>query len=252
MAIMLRSMRIKLYVVHGSHPCATVEEALRIKRLDYKRVELLPPLHAPLQRLRFGVRTVPGITIDGEKLAGSIAILRRLEQLAPDPSLFPADPVERAMVEEAERWGEATFQPIARRVLWPSLKRCPKAIASFTEGARVRLPAAVLRLSVPLIAPIETAMNKATDDALRADLRALPSQLDKIDAWIAEGVLGGEQPNAADLQIASTIRLLYNVGDLRPLIEGRPAGELARRLFPSYPGDVPAGTLPAEWLPEAA
>src|SRR3954451_24133778 len=30
---------VKLYVVHGSHPCATVEEALRLKGIAYKKVE---------------------------------------------------------------------------------------------------------------------------------------------------------------------------------------------------------------------
>jgi hypothetical protein len=39
-----------------------------------------------------------------------------------------------------------------------------------------------------------------------------------------------------------------NVGDLRPAIEGRPAGELAMRYVPEFGTDFPAGLLPAEWL----
>ena len=42
------------------------------------------------------------------------------------------------------------------------------------------------------------------------------------------------------------------VEDLRPLIESRPAGQLALRLFPDVPGSIPAGSLPAQWLPAAA
>jgi glutathione S-transferase len=90
--------------------------------------------------------------------------------------------------------------------------------------------------------------NKARDEAARADLAALPGQLDRIDAWIAEGLLGGERPNAADLQIGSTIRLLMSIGDVRPLVEGRPAASLAR-YFPPLAGEIDAGVLPAEWLP---
>ena len=86
--------------------------------------------------------------------------------------------------------------------------------------------------------------NEASNDTYPADLRALPAILDKVDGWIAEGVLGGEQPNAADLQIAPSLRLLMSLGDLRPLIEARPAGELALRLFPDFPGDAPAGIDP--------
>jgi glutathione S-transferase len=93
--------------------------------------------------------------------------------------------------------------------------------------------------------------NKARDESARADIAALPSQLDRIDAWIAEGLLGGEQPNAADLQIGSTIRLLLTIADVRPLIAGRPAARLTR-YFPPMAGEVPAGVLPAEWLPAPA
>ncbi len=35
--------------------------------------------------------------------------------------------------------------------------------------------------------------------------------------------------------------------DLAPFIEARPAGALARRVAPEYPGHVPT-VLPAEWL----
>ena len=57
--------------------------------------------------------------------------------------------------------------------------------------------------------------------------------------------------NAADLQIGAGVRLLLTLEDVRPLLDGRPAGALARRWFPAYPGDVPAGTLPAAWLSAA-
>ena len=56
--------------------------------------------------------------------------------------------------------------------------------------------------------------------------------------------MGAEPPNAADLQIATSVALLMTLDDLKPFIEGRPAGELARRLVPDFPGRTPAG-LPA-------
>ncbi len=68
--------------------------------------------------------------------------------------------------------------------------------------------------------------------------------LDQIDAWIAEGVIGAEQPNAADFQIATGLRLAMTMDDLRPAIEGRPAGALATRVVPEFPGRTPA-ILPA-------
>jgi len=101
---------------------------------------------------------------------------------------------------------------------------------------------------MPATAKLMAFKNKARDATARADIVALPDHLDRIDAWISDGLLGGEQPNAADLQIGSTIRLLLSIGDLRPLIEGRPAAKLTR-YFPPMVGEVEAGVLPAEWLP---
>ncbi|HEX3294178.1 MAG TPA: hypothetical protein VHR38_10630 [Solirubrobacterales bacterium] len=66
-------------------------------------------------------------------------------------------------------------------------------------------------------------------------------------ARIAEGVLGGPEPNAADFQLGPSIRLLMSFDDLRPFIEGRPAGAMATRVVPDFPGRTPP-VAPAEWL----
>jgi glutathione S-transferase len=246
-------MALKLYIVHGSHPCATVQRALELKGIDHDVVELPPPMHAALQRIRFGARTVPAVRFDdGEKLVGSRAILDRIEQLAPEPPLLPTDLQERTAVLRAEEWGDQVFQPIARRLLWPALRRRPAAMPGYAEGSRIPLPAIAVRAMAPVATRIEMKLNGADEGAVRADLRSLPGHLDRIDGWIAEGVIGGAAPNRADLQIAPTLRLLMTIGDVRPLIDGRPAAELAMRLFPDLAGEVPAGAYPPAWLPAPA
>ena len=222
-------MPTTLYVVHGSHPCATVQRALDMKSVPYRVVELLPPMHAALQRLRFGTRTVPGLTLEsGEKLSGSRAIIRRLEELAPEPSLLPADPEERAAVARAEEWGDEVWQPMARRLLWQTFTRHPQAMKSYQSGSRFPLPSPAVRALAPLVNAAERRLNGAEEGAVRADLRSLPGHLDRIDDWLRDGVLGGETVNAADLQIAPTLRLLMTLEDVRPAIAARPAGQLAR------------------------
>jgi glutathione S-transferase len=239
-------MRLRLYVVHGSHPCAAVEKAMEMKGLSYEVTEWPPPLHAPIQRALFGARTVPGLKIDGEKVSGSRAIMRRLEQLAPQPPLFPTNPDARGRVERAERWGDEVFQPVARQLIWTGFKHCPEAMVSYGEHSRLPMPPAAIRLSAPLIAHLGARLNRTDDGVARSALGALPGQLDQIDAWIADGAIGDrERPNVADLQLGATIRLLLTIGDARPLIEGRPSAELARALFPQADGEMPAGSLPA-------
>ena len=239
-------VRFHLYVVHGSHPCAAVEKAMAIKGLTYGVTEWPPPLHAPIQKALFGTRTVPALKIDGEKVSGSRAIMRRLDQLVPEPPLLPADPAARARVEEAELWGDEIFQPIARELIWAGFRHSPAAMLSYGEHSRLPLPRAAIRVSAPLIAGLAARLNRTDDDVVRSDLRALPTQLDRIDSWIADGTIGDrEHPNAADLQLASTVRLMLTFADARLLIESRPCADLARALFPDADGELPAGSLPA-------
>ena len=238
----------KLYVIPGSHPCAAVEAALTLKQIPYERVDWLPVIHRALGRAAYGARTVPGIRFEsGEKLAGSRAIMRRLDELVQQPALYPGDP----RVEEAETWGDEVLQTAARRLTWAVLKRVPRAAESFSEGANLPVPTWMARPSLPLVTKVSARLNHESDASTQADLIALPGQLDRVDAWIAEGVLGGERPNAADLQIGASLALLLALGDVRPLVEGRPCARLASYLAP-VTGSAPAGALPAAWLPANA
>jgi len=243
-------MAAVLYAFPASHPCAAAERALQLKALPYRRVDMLPGIYPALQRARFGARTVPGMEFeDGTRVVGSRPILRALEERAPEPALLPADGDLRARVERAEEWGDQVLQPLARRLIWAALRRSPASVPSYAEGARLPVPRALARASAPLTALWGQARNRARAATVRADLISLPRHLDRVDRWIAGGTLGGVEPNAADLQIGASLALLLTVGDLRPLLDARPAAHLARRWFPDYPGAVPGGTLPDAWVP---
>jgi glutathione S-transferase len=221
---------------------------LEHKGIPYKRVDLMPVMsRAALKAMGFPGVTIPSLRLDGRKITGSREISRALNQAVPEPPLFPVDPDDKAAVEAAERWGEEELSDAIRRILWNAVKRRRKALRSYLEGARIGLPHG---LAVATAAPVIAAENRIhgiSDDVVRADLAALPGMLQQIDDWISEGVLGGEQPNAADFQIAAALALAMTLQDLRPAIAQRPAGELAMRLNPDYPGEVPP-VLPAEWL----
>jgi len=137
---------------------------------------------------------------------------------------------------------------VPRRIIDVAFIRRPAAMEGYAANAKLPLPRPLMRPALPLTARLMALKNKARDDTARADLQALPGLLDRIDAWIADGLLGGEHPNAADLQIGSTIRLLATIGDVCPLIGDRPAAQLTR-YFPPMVGEVPPGVLPGEWLP---
>jgi glutathione S-transferase len=237
-----------LYVVPGSHPSMAGRLMLEHKHIEYRRIDLLPAIHKPLLRLLgFAYTTVPALRIDGRRLQNSTVISRALEQLRPDPPLFPIEPSRRARVEQAERWGELALQPIPRRLSWWALDHDRGALRSFADGSHLRVPLGLaIRMAAPIIA-IERRITGATEAAVRADVAALPAILHRVEELIAAGTLGGPGLNAADYQIATSLRLLMCFDDLRPSIERRPAGPYARRIVTEFPGRI-RPVMPADWL----
>jgi glutathione S-transferase len=243
-------MKARLYAIPASHPSFAAGLMLDRKGIPYSRVDLPQWFHRGLLRLlRFPARTVPALVLDGRRIQTTGAIARALDDVRPQPRLVPADPELRTKVEEIERWADSDLQQLGRRLVYWVLPRHRGAVASYLEGSRMLLPRFMVTPLAPLIIRILARDHEATDANVETDLAALPGILDRIDGWIAEGVIGGPEPNVADLQVATSLALLRTQDDLRPLIDARPAGELSRRLAAGYPGRMPPA-FPASWLPE--
>jgi glutathione S-transferase len=222
----------------------TVDAALRLKGLEFERVDLAPGTHNEEMEKIYGEgnHTVPGVVIDGEPVHGSVAILERLEQVAPEPSLYP-DP----RVAEAERWGDDELQDLGRRLPWGALHFRPEAMGTFGGGGP--LDPAGTDFAMRYIHQ-SWKYHQITAERLADDLAGLPAKLDHIDELAAGGVIGGSEANAADLQIGATLRVLLTLEDIVPLLETGASADIARRWFPDYPGTVPAGAFPAGWVPQ--
>jgi glutathione S-transferase len=245
-------MPAKLYSLALSHPSLAARKMLELKGIEHRVVYLLPGLHPLVVRgAGFRGQTVPALKLDGRRIQGSLEIARALDELAPEPPLFPRDPDRRRAVEEAERWGERELQDLPRRFMrWGVRNSNDFRRWMAADIANMPLPGLLARANKPVAARFARVSN-ATDEQVRDDLERLPEMLDRVDRLVTDGTIGGEQPNAADLQILSSVRCLAAFEDLRPLVEARPAARHARRLFPDYPEPIPR-VLPANWLPAAS
>jgi glutathione S-transferase len=241
-------VNVRLYVIPASHPSIAAELMLQHKGIAYKRTDLLPVISKSVLRgLGFPRSTVPAIKLDGHKVQGSREISRELDRIVAEPPLFPTDAELRASVEEAERFGDEQLQHPIRQILWWTVKRDKAPLRSYSEGAKLGVPIGLaMKTAAPIVA-LSARFNEASDENARRALTELPGLLQKVDDWIAAGVLNGEQLNAADFQIAPSIGLAMTLDDLRPAIESRPAAELAKRVVPNYPGKTPP-ILPPAWL----
>ena len=244
-----------LYVIPGSHACRSAMLMLEHKQVPYRRVDILTLLHPLVVRLhgfdaggqtrtvggrrtlalrlgdRFG--TVPALAADDHRISTNHGIARFLEERHPQRPLFPADPEQRAAVEEAERWANETLQMAARRIPGAAMVRDPATFSRSAGDGRLGYllykRALARRLIVPRILREVFATSPEADRELLAELSAM---LDRIDAWIADGVLGGTQLNAADFMVAPSLALILYRPDVMPMFEGRPALDLVDRLLP--------------------
>ena len=239
-------MSARLYTIQLSHPGHAARLMLEHKGIDH-RVTVLPAgLHPALLRaLGFRGHTVPALRLDGRRVERSLAIARELERAKPEPPLYPREAEGRARVEEAERWGEAEFQPVPRRLFRWSLTRDRDAREWMARTAKLPAPALQARTNLPLVRRFAKAVG-ATDERVRQDLAELPGKLDRVDALIADGTIGIDEPNAATFQIGTSVRALALFPQLEERLAGRPCDELARRLVPDHPSAPVA--LPADWL----
>jgi glutathione S-transferase len=234
-------MAARLYVMSISHPARAARLMLEHKGIEYDAVNVAPGMQAWRVRLAgFRGGTVPALSIDGRRVVGTGAISRALDELRPDPPLFPRDPARRRAVEEAEEWGERVLQPVPRRLLRWAIRNDRSARVAFAGILGNPRPERAARAIVPVAAFYARREDARRIESIRADWASTPAHLDHVDELIAAGTIGGEDLNAADFQIGTTLRVMLACEDFAPLVSGRPAEALARRVWPEYRFQFPS------------
>ena len=246
----------KLYVIPGSHACRAAMLMLDHKRVPYKAVNFVTLSHPVMARLhgfdaggetrsaggkrpfglRFGDRlgTVPGLKAGKRRVSTNHRIARYLDEQHPEPPLFPADPAQRAKVEEAEEWANGPLQMAARRIPGAAIRRDPETMARSSADGRLGYLLYKRPLTRRVVIPwLAGSVFAASANPERDPATELPAMLDRIDAWIEEGVLGGQELNAADFMVAPSLALILYRPDVMPMFEGRPALGLVDRLLPA-------------------
>jgi len=240
--------QIVLHAVPFSHPCLAVSAALDRLGHEYETVELVSGKHAEEVERIYGEgrRTVPGLLVDDEPVHGTAAIFAQIDELHPDAGLYPEGAA--AAIREAEAGISQDLQMSGRVLIFGAMHFRPEAMGTFAGFGQLDPPGVdwaikVLRATWRYI--------DITAERVHATLQGLPAQLDTVDALQAAGAIGGEMPTALDFQLGSSLRLLAQIGDVQPLLEGRPAEAVAGAWFDRGSGEIPAGAFPPGWVPAA-
>ena len=239
----------KLYVIPGSHPSQAARRMLEMKGIPYKRIDLIPVVSKGVVRAQgFPGKTVPALKIDGRRIQGTREIARALDEIDPDPPLFPADANKRASVEEAERWGDEVLQPKTRRVTWWALKKDRAPMASYSEGAKLGVPVGLAVKTGGPIVSLSARFNGChrRGGALRPRLPACgPRPHRRLGLGRGARRRTGQRRRPADRGQPAPADELRRPPPRRS--SPGPPGKLALRAVPEFPGKAPA-VFPPEWL----
>jgi glutathione S-transferase len=253
------SVDATLYAIRGSHACRAGSLMLEHKGIAFRSVVLPTGAHPMLIRAlgfpghREPIRsfdggtpgslalldrlgTVPALRYGSERVQTNRAIAEFLERERPQRPLFPADAERRQEVEQAQLWGDQDFQMAARRIVLTGSRHGLDALRDRANDGRLGPLLAKSERSRTLNSQIAARMIfKANPDAEPELLAELPAMLDRIDGWIAGGVLGAGELNAADYMIAPSLALIAYRLDVRAQIEARPAWTWLERVLPEPP-----------------
>jgi glutathione S-transferase len=201
-----------LWQIPVSHYSEKARWALDLKEIEHERRSPPPPAHIPiaLWLTRGASHTFPVLVLDGRAIGDSSAIIAALEDLVPDPPLYPDDPGERRRALELEDFFDTELGPYARALVFHELRSSPGAFADF---AAPMLPpparsSGVARGAVGLMAKTYTQVRwrVAGDEAgerARAQVLAAFDRLEReLDAGDGVHLVGGGF-SVADLTAAS-------------------------------------------------
>lgn len=228
-----------------SHYNEKARWALDYKRVPHVRRSLLP---GSPRAMWFGARgTLPVLDLDGERIVDSTPIIAALERREPEPSLYPADPGERARALELEDFFDEHMGHELRRVAFHDWDDAYiAALLTTAQPASVRRP---FRAFLPLGMAYARRRYRIYPDDVAAARDTVIAALDRVEAEVGsdEYMVGGSF-SVADLTAAS---LLYPLAwpeglqhdpptpsgwEFRERLAGRAALEWSREMYRRHRG----------------
>jgi glutathione S-transferase len=159
---------MRLYRIPFSTNVERVTLALAFKGLAAEAADVDPDDRSVVREIS-GQELVPVLDVDGEIVVDSTVILRRLEELHPDPPLFPRDGARRAELDVFLDWFNRVW------------KRFPNGIeaelvdhATNPDRARIEALGNELRASLDLFEALLDGRDRLFGDFSAADCAAFP------------------------------------------------------------------------------
>jgi glutathione S-transferase len=180
--------------------------AVDYKGLPHRRKDLTPGLHSLVLRVRGRGTTVPVLDLNGRSIRDTTAIVAALEEVKPDPPLYPADPASRDEALALEDFFDEHCGHEVRRVtLDPILRDVDLVREGFlADGPRL------MRGLAPILHPlVESQVRRRYGihhDRVALARRKVLAAFDRVESRLRpSGYLVGDGFSVADLAGAALL-----------------------------------------------
>jgi glutathione S-transferase len=193
-----------LWQLQISHYNEKVRWALDYKRIPHARRSVLPGIHILIAKHLAGIETTPVLTLNGESIGDSSAILATIEERWPEPPLMPENALQRRRALRLEEFFDEELGPHIRRALyWELLTRPDLVVPLFTNGQTAAARALVHGSFPVLKVGMRKKMNIHEDPSARSREKTLAA-LDVLEKELDDrDYLVGDSFTLADLTAAS-------------------------------------------------
>lgn len=196
---------VVLHQFQASHFNEKARWGLDYKGIAHRRETYLPGPHAPLIQRLSGQTQTPVLTIDGRVVAGSANILATLEQLRPEPALYPADAERRRAALAFQERFDREVGPAVRTVVFDVLLRELDYMCRIFGRGKPWLTLTLYRAILPLARPVIAQVNGvSTPGNVERSIAVTEAALDEVARAVdATGYLVGDSFSVADLTAAA-------------------------------------------------
>jgi glutathione S-transferase len=198
-----------LWQIDVSHYSEKVRWALAWKGVEHRRRSPIPGAHmaVALWLTRGAQATFPVLSLNGRQIGDSTAIVAALEEIYPEPPLYPADPEQRRRALELEDFFDEELGPAIRQLAWYELGQDRERFTALMErtapGPLTRLPGATATYAR---AYTSLRFGARSGEAAERNRAAVLAALDRLERELESepgDYLVGEGFTVADLTAAS-------------------------------------------------
>ena len=197
---------LKLYQFPISHYCEKVRWALEYKNINYKKINLLPGLHAKKAKKLSSNSSLPILIHEKNIINESSEIISYLDKTFPKNTLTPSDQKLKQEAIQWEQFADEIIGPDVRRICYHTLLNYPEIITPYFTNNGPWYGNLYMKVTFPKLSRSMRNLMKIDDTTMPKINLRLTQSIEKTYNHIKDrAFFVGDSFTRADLAIASLL-----------------------------------------------